>query len=60
MKNKDKLIKCCKSLVRAIIMNRGVFNGVVKLANGRLVLVTFTNIASINNPDLLEFYKISS
>lgn len=59
MKNKDKLIKIEKDNVRNSILFYGVWNGIVKLANNRLVCCTLTNIASLNNPDLLEFYILS-
>lgn len=60
MKNIDKLKSVNKNHVRYSILYYGVWTGIVKLVSGRLVHCTLTNIASLNNPELLEFYKLMS
>lgn len=58
MKNKDKLKVVSKNHARYAILFYGVFNGVAKLSSGKMVLVTLTNIASLQDKNILELYKI--
>lgn len=72
MKNIDKLKPITKSKIRENIRVYGSWNGVVKyrmILNGsygfpvaeyidKLVYATLTNYASLNDPNLLEFYNL--
>lgn len=66
MKNQDKLIEISKASVRKSIINNGVWNGIIKyqdingmLRPSKLVYATLTNFATLNDPNLLEFYNLS-
>lgn len=60
MKNTDKLKPITRNHIRYSILYYGVWNGIAKLTSGKMVVITLTNIASLNNPELLEFYKLIS
>lgn len=74
MKNQDKLKPITKNHIRYSILYYGVWKGIALYrgekrtdrfyhpddTRDRLVHITLTNIASLNNPNLLEFYKICS
>ena len=73
MKNQEKLVKTTRADVRKSIIQNGVWNGVVLYQGelsqdryyhpddrqSRFVYATYTNIANINDPNLLEFYNLS-
>lgn len=54
----SKLQKTTKKYIRHSIFKFGVWKGVVNY-DGKLVYATFVCIASLHDPDLLEFYNLS-
>ena len=52
------LHKTTKKYIRAQIWKFGVWKGIVN-HNGKLVYATITCIATLHDPDLLEFYNLS-
>lgn len=54
----SKLHKTNKKYIRHAIYKFGVWKGVVNY-NGKLVYCTLTSIASLHNPELLEFYNLA-
>lgn len=64
MKSQAKLIQINKKNVRMSIMLRGIWNGIVKYHDSyqdrdKLVYATLSNIASLQDVNLLEFYILA-